>query len=176
MAFYFPSKQTLINVDRNLLLSSQNFTAANWALLNAIAQKPSVFEVRYVYEPQFLISGWLDDAGMSPISWLDRDLQSRLENIILAPNDTDTVTLLGELAINDTHSVWQLIQKARERITYTLSIYVHSSSTRNITLRAVGSSTVSGEVFATFDSVFGNLLAAGTTSAKFSLSRPRTSK
>lgn len=169
MAFYFPSKKTPINVDRNLLLSSQSFTAANWALFNAVAQKPSIFEMRYVYEPQYLISGWLDDAGMSMISWLDRDLQSRLENVILAPNDTDTATLLGELAVNSTHSLWQFIQKARERITYTLSIYVHNSSTRNITLRVAGGSKVSGEVFATFDSVFGNLLAAGTTSAKFSL-------
>jgi hypothetical protein len=165
MGFYFPSKTTLINVDRNLLLSSQDFDAANWALINTIAQRPSIFENRYVYDPQLLISGWLAAAGMSPISWLDDDLQAILENIILAPNMTDTAMLLSELAVDGSHSASQTIRKAREKITYTFSIYAHKSSTRNLALRATSDF---GEVSATFDTITGNRLA-GTVSGKFAL-------
>lgn len=30
--------------------------------------------LKYVYEPQFYVSGWLDDAGATIPSWLDRDV------------------------------------------------------------------------------------------------------
>jgi len=30
----------------------------------------------YVYEPQYKLSGWADDSGMTQDSWFDRDLTS----------------------------------------------------------------------------------------------------
>ena len=30
----------------------------------------------YVYEPQYKLTGWTDDSGMTPASWFDRDLTS----------------------------------------------------------------------------------------------------
>ena len=167
MAFYFASKHTLIDVDRNLLLFSQQFDdLTRWKLTNALAQRFSVYKTLYVYEPQYVISGWFMDAGLSPVSWWDRDIQSELENLIFAPDGSDTTFLLSETAVNGTHSVSQTIDKAGERITYTLSIYAHDSSTRNLTLRAVASL---GEAYATFDVTTGNVLASGVSTPRFAL-------
>jgi hypothetical protein len=167
MAFYFPSKSMQINVDANLLLSSQLFSdLAHWFLTNAGATRFSKFRLLYVYEPHFLLNGWVDDAGLSPASWLDRDLSSKLENLILAPDGTDTAFLLQENAVNGMHSISQEIIKSGEPITYTLSIYAHNTSTRNLTLRAVSGF---GEVFVTFDVTTGNVLAGGATTSRFAL-------
>jgi hypothetical protein len=167
MAFYFPSKHTPVDLDTNLLVFSQQFDdLTRWVLTNALAQRFSQFKTVYVYEPHYENSGWFDDAGLSPISWFDDDLQSELENLVFAPDGSDTTFLLSETAVNGLHSVSQSIDKAGERITYTLSIYAHDSSTRNLTLRAVASL---GEVFATFDVVSGNVLAAGTSTPRFAL-------
>lgn len=32
--------------------------------------------ISYVYEPQYKVSGWWDDAGKTKESWLDRDITS----------------------------------------------------------------------------------------------------
>ena len=144
----------MINVDTNLLLFSQLFSdASHWLLINAGATKFSKFHLLYVYEPQYLLVGWSDEAGMSPVSWLDHDLSSRFDNLILAPDGTDTAFLLQETAVNGTHSISQEIIKNSEPTTYTLSIYAHNTSTRNLTLRAVSGF---GEVFVTFDVTTGN--------------------
>lgn len=167
LAFFFPSLHTMIDVDRNLLLFSQLFNElSRWVLTNVLAHKFSLYKTVYAYEPHYLISGWFDDAGLSLISWLDTDLQSDLANIVFAPDGTDTTFALEETAVNGQHSISQRIDKISERTTYTLSIYVHDSSTRNLTLRAV---TDLGEVYASFDTGFGNMLATGVTSPRFQL-------
>jgi hypothetical protein len=103
---------------------------------------------------------------MSPASWLDHDLSSSLDNLVLAPDATDTAFLLQETAANGMHSISQEIIKSGDPITYTLSIYVHNTSTRNLTLRAVSGF---GEVFVTFDVTTGNVLDAGVTTSNFAL-------
>lgn len=167
LGFYFPSLHTMINVDRNLLLFSQEFNElSKWILANVLAQRFSLFKTLYVYEPQYVVSGWLEDSGLSPVAWWDHDLQSKVENLIKAPDGTDTTFLLQETDANGMHSVSQKIFKAGERTTYTLSIYAHDSSTRNLTLRAV---TNLGYAYATFNVQTGTLLAAGVTSPKFAM-------
>jgi hypothetical protein len=167
MAFYFPSKSMQVNVDANLLLSSQLFSdLSHWLLINTAATRFSKFRLVYVYEQEFLLVGWSDEAGMSPASWLDHDLSSSLDNLVLAPDATDTAFLLQETAANGMHSISQEIIKSGDPITYTLSIYVHNTSTRNLTLRAVSGF---GEVFVTFDVTTGNVLDAGVTTSNFAL-------
>jgi hypothetical protein len=36
-----------------------------------------------IYEPQYFITGWLDDSGMSMTSWLDRDLAADSSGTII---------------------------------------------------------------------------------------------
>jgi len=37
----------------------------------------------YVYEPQYKLTGWTDDSGMTPDSWFDRDLTSNSSGAII---------------------------------------------------------------------------------------------
>jgi len=37
---------------------------------------------KIVYEPQYLLSGWADDSGMSPYSWFDRDIAGDIINLV----------------------------------------------------------------------------------------------
>ena len=169
LSFFFPSLHTVrdSSVDRNLLLYSQLFNNLfRWTLTNALANKFSLYKTVYVYEPHYLNSGWYADEGLSPVSWFDEDLQSDLATIVFAPDGTDTTFLLQETAVNGPHAVSQRIDKIGEKTTYTLSIYAHNSSTRNLTLRAV---TGLGEVYATFDVPVGGLLVAGVTSPRFQM-------
>ena len=166
LAFYFPSLHTMINVDKNLLLFSQLFNeSSRWTLTNALAHKFSRYKTVYDYEPQYMNLGWFSDEGVPPISWFDDELQA-VPDGVFAPDGTDTTFLLQETATNGTHSVSQRVDKLSERTTYTLSIYVHKTSTRNLTLRAV---TDLGEVYATFYTLAGGLLAEGVTSPRFQL-------
>jgi hypothetical protein len=170
LGFYFPSKTTIIGVETNLLLFSQDFTRG-WLANNVVVTRLSTFATVYLYEPQYLGSGWLDDyAGLPIPGWFDHDLGARTEDIIYAPDGTDTALALVDVAFNDTHNISQLIDKASQRITYTLSVYAHSSSTRELTLSAANAM---GSAFATFDVTAGNLLAAGVTSPLFTLLRAR---
>jgi hypothetical protein len=54
---------------------------------------------------------------------------------VVAPDLSNTTTLLTELNINGVHEVSQTIQKFGEQQTFTLSVYAHKNSTRNICLR-----------------------------------------
>lgn len=38
----------------------------------------------FVYEPQYLLSGWYDDRGMSMLSWYDRDLAGTVVTLAYA--------------------------------------------------------------------------------------------
>jgi len=38
----------------------------------------------YVYEPQYQLSGWFDDGGMSMASWFDRDLTGTIIALVRA--------------------------------------------------------------------------------------------
>jgi hypothetical protein len=37
-----------------------------------------------VYEPQYKLSGWFDDGGMSMVSWFDRDLAGTIIALVRA--------------------------------------------------------------------------------------------
>jgi len=37
----------------------------------------------YVYEPQYKLTGWTDDSGMTLASWFDRDLTSNSSGTII---------------------------------------------------------------------------------------------
>jgi hypothetical protein len=65
-----------------------------------------------VYEPQYKLSGWFDDGGLSPVSWFDRDLAGTIiplvraepiffvnQNTIYAPPPL-TVEILPALFVN----------------------------------------------------------------------------
>jgi hypothetical protein len=164
MGFYFPSRSMTTGLPTNLLLFSQEF--GKWILTNVIVTRLSLAATLYVYEPQYLNSGWFDDNGLGIPSWLDRDLGAKIEDIIYAPDGTDTALAIVETPINDTHSVSQLIEKVRERTTYTFSVYAHSSSTRNMTISA---GNAVGSAYATFNVATGNILSAGVTSPSFAL-------
>src|SRR5580765_1377768 len=168
LAFYFPSKRTMINVSANLLRFSQVFADPTVWLTRGAVPTPFAVLIKafYVYEPQYRITGWPDDAGVSIISWWDRDLHSDITQIIYAPDGGVTSTLLMEDGTNGIHAVKQSIIKASERITYTFSVYAHDSSTRNLTLRAVAGQDYA---FATFVVTSGNLIATGVSSPRFSL-------
>jgi hypothetical protein len=165
MAFYFPSQHTMINVDANLLLFSQVFNRG-WLQVNAIADQFLLFHALYLYEAQYLISGWFDDSGMTEASWWDQDIGGEVEKFIFAPDGTDTVYVLNETSVNGMHAISQTIDKNGERTTYTFSVYVHKDSTRNLTLRA---GNPLGYAYATFNPASGNLVARGVTSPKFAV-------
>jgi len=168
LAFYFPSKHTMIFVDKNLLLFSQLFWDPSWIRIGTVPTKFSLLiKVFYVYEPNYKNNGWWEDAGIALIAWWDRDLQSEIKDIIFAPDGTETSFMLFEDDSNGLHEISQSLVKAGERITYTFSLYAHDSSTRNMTLRATAGDD---GAYATFDVVSGNRLAAGVTSPKFALS------
>jgi hypothetical protein len=168
MAFYFPSQRTLVGESGNLLEFSQLFSNLNWMKDGAAAQKVVIFTPVYVYEPQYVNIGWFDDSGLPPISWLNADVQGIRKDVTIpfAPDLTDTAFDLVELPVNGPHSIFQRIDKAGLPITFTYSVYAHSSSTRNLTLRAV---TEVGSVFATFNVSSGAVVTSGVTSPRFSL-------
>lgn len=163
LAFYFPSKQTQVGtLETNLLLNSQDF--GEWDSVNVLATRLSKFQNFYLYEPQYLQSGWYDDVGLASVSWFDRDLGNKVENVIRAPDGSDSARALVEVPVNDAHYLWQTIDKNKERTTYTLSVYAQSSSNRNLTLRAANAN---GGAFATFNPATGALVATGVTTPLF---------
>lgn len=172
IGFWFSAKDKAKEVEKetgggNLLLFSNDLMeATRWVLSGAATLRPSLFEQVYLYEPQYIQSGWFDDSGLNLISWLDDDVQMQLEQVIFAPDGTDTATLLQEFAINGEHSVAQVVSKQQTSKTYTVSIYAHNSSTRNLTLRAA---SATGGAYATFDVVTGALVTSGVTAVSFRL-------
>lgn len=170
MGFYFPSLRTRIIESGNLLLFSQLFSDPHWIKTGVTAVKIILFKLLYVYEPQYAIAGYVADEGIPPVSWFNRDLQGiRDTTKFPAPDGTDTAFNLIETATNSTHSISQKIEKVGEQLTYTFSLYVHNSSTRNITLRAV---TKIGNAFATF-TPDGEVIKEGVTSSRFALNDAR---
>jgi hypothetical protein len=172
LAFYFPSKQTVFNVgdqdEGNLLLFSGDMSDfGGWSTTNAVVQSFSqLIETLYLYEPQYKAPGWYEDSGLMPISWFDRDLAAEIGDIIYAPDGTASAFLVSETAVDGAHSLSQSIIKVGERATYTLSVYAHDTSSRNLTLRGV-----SGQdgAYATFNTATGALLGYGVTSARFTV-------
>lgn len=156
LVFYFPSKQTIIELEPNLLLQSQLFSDPGaWVTVGASAGPFVAFDNLYVYEECTVQLGWLDNSSIVPVSWFDDDVQGKVStaNLISAPDGSGTAFNLAEAAVNGEHYVGQTIDKADERTTYTLSIYAHQASTRNLTLRA----SVGGEfAYATFNVQLGN--------------------
>lgn len=161
IAFFFPSRATFNRGLINLLLASQDFADSRiWIAEGVEVGLVTGFRTKYVYEPQYVIEGWPDDSGVKMISWWDRDLQGELTALLLAPDDTPTATKVSELSTNGSHSLTQEIFKQDERTTYTFSLYVDATSTRNITLRA---SSLAGNAYATFDVIHGRVLNSGAS-------------
>jgi len=166
IAFYFPSFSMSLMPEGNLLLESTALWDVNfWAPTGAVASVYALFKALYVYEPQYRNSAWFEDSGFAVVSWLDRDLQGQVQTYILAPDGSGSNINLQELATNGLHEIAQTIAKVPSKITYTLSIYAHVSSTRNLTLRA---GTDLGYAYVTFDVVHGTVVTEGVTSPQFS--------
>ena len=161
IAFYFPSQSAAAaSIEGgNLLKWSQQLN--QWVPSGATIQTNVLFAAHYVYEAEYAILGWFDPCGEAPISWYDRDLQGKVSTLILAPDGSGTAYNLQELAVDSMHFISQEILKLGDRITYTLSIYFHDSSTRNLTLRAF---TTLGSVYATFNPINATRVAGGATS------------
>jgi hypothetical protein len=172
MAFYFPSKELAFNVGAddlgNLLLFSGDLTdLSTWVTNGAVpVHFTRLLHVFYLYEPENRAQGWFDDNGLSFISWLDRDLQADLGSAIYAPDGSLSAFLLQEDSSDGVHELSQTIIKPSERVTFTLSIYVHDSSLRNLTLRAAAGGD---GVYATFDVTSGHVMASGVTTPRFTL-------
>jgi hypothetical protein len=167
IAWFFPSLAAALagQVGQNLLIFSQDFD--RWTRIGSQVGRGNVtFRLFYIYEPYYVKSGWYDDVGLMPVAWWCDDLQGKLENITFAPDGTDTAALLQETATTGMHAVTQTLDKFGQRTTYTLSVYAHISSTRNITLRA---ETGFGSVYATFKTASGTVLATGATSPSLSV-------
>jgi len=168
IAFFFPSLAESLTPSGNLLRWSVALWQLNaWAPTGAAVGVYSLFKALYLYEPQYRLSGWTDDSGMVPISWWDRDLGGTVTTYILAPDGSGANLNLQETAVTGMHEISQSLNKVRKQTTYTLSLYVHNSSTRNITLRG-GSGF--GYAYATFNPVSGAVVASGVTSPLFSVS------
>jgi hypothetical protein len=167
IAFYFPSLAMSLSPGGNLLLWSDNLQQSSaWALSGATAQLYALFAALYVYEPQYRLSGWFDDSAFAMISWWDRDLQGKVTTVIHAPDGSGNITDLRETVVNGMHFMYQTINKRSSRVTYTLSIFAHVNSTRNLTLRGA---TTAGYAYATFDVTKGIVVASGTSTPLFTL-------
>jgi|SRR5215475_1527428 len=165
VAFYFPSLRMSISPEGNLLLQSTAlWDISVWAQTGVTVSIYALFRALYVYEPQNRIEGWPDDSGVVLISWWDRDLQGQVTTYILAPDGSGGNINLQETATNGLHEISQTIAKVQSKITYTLSIYAHAASTRNLTLRA---SSTFGYAYATFNVASGFLVASGVNSPLF---------
>jgi len=165
VAFYFPSLNMSLMPSGNLLLwSVALWQAGVWAPTGATATIYALFKALYLYEPQYRLSGWLDDSGIALVSWWDRDLGGTVTTYILAPDGSGANVNLQELATTGLHEIRQTIAKTTTATTYTFSIYAHVSSTRNLTLRA-GSNL--GYAYATFNVTNGTVVASGVTSPLF---------
>lgn len=169
IAWFFPSKADAVQEeDQNLLFFSQQFT--EWTKIGAEGVKDTRFREEWEYEPQYLVSGWFDDIGLNLVAWLNDDLQGILENVILAPDGTDTAMVLREFAVSGMHGLSQTVNNPDEKVTYTFSVYAHDSSLRNITLRAA---SPGGSAYATFNVALGTVVSQGATSPTFSLINAR---
>src|SRR5262249_49162155 len=137
IAFFFPSRAVglALLLDMNLLLWSQDFTQSQWIATHATVTRLTGITAAYVYEPQYISGAWFDDSWLRLIAWFDRDIQGVPTSVLLAPNGTPTVNKVTEDSANSTHLITQTISKLQERTNYNFSVYVHNTSTRNVTLR-----------------------------------------
>lgn len=78
----------------------------------------------------------------------------------VAPDGTNTDEQIVEGADTDAHGVYQVVGKSSSATTYTLAVYAHKNSNRNIRLSVV---SVGGSAYAVFDPTAGTLVTSAVT-------------
>jgi hypothetical protein len=158
VAFFFPPKSLEIELEQNILVVSQDFSAPAWVKVGGSASTSVQFTTGYVYDVEYLAIDWFDLSGLGILSWLDGDCTTKPTSVVVGPNGTFATTIFLENTTNGLHQLSQQVLKAAERELMTFSLYVHKASTRNVTLRVAGQH---GSAFVTFDVVHGVEVTSG---------------
>jgi hypothetical protein len=77
----------------------------------------------------------LSSQDFSQPIWTKTSVTALTTSAILAPDGTSTATQVTEQNVAGVHEVTQSIQKFGEPLEFTLSVYAHNTSTRNLCLR-----------------------------------------
>jgi hypothetical protein len=110
----------------------------------------------------------LSSQDFSNAVWTKTSVTVPTTSAVLAPDGTNTATQLTEQSVAGVHEAFQGIQKFGEPQVFTLSVYAHNTSTRNLCLRCDTRGDTAGAVVI-FDPTTSAQVGAPTVTGPFTI-------